>query len=1294
MSGTQARDVLQSLALISIVAIVYGSLVPFEQNGASISSSWHLLFDLQSFSHDTNSRTDWIVNLVLYVPTSLFLFGAWSQRVRGLLAVIVLWAAVVAVCGGVSLLVEFGQGFVNGRVSSLLDVARNTAGAAFGPLAWTLVGPTLTQILVGAFGSHPVAVPAQIRSWATRSTLPYLCLVLIANGLLTTQWRDSAGLISTASEASWLPFVHHFESGLVWSVSSALKYALLYLPAGVIGFALRGESTAGSPLTALRTVLSLVFGVVLSIEVVKLVIDGLRPDSSNAVIAVAATTVGWVVARLWFGREHRPPALSENLLRADIESVGIGSGLLRRSMFGAAAFLTGVLGFGIAATSSFVPLVLVVVLAAYSLLLARHRSAWLVLLPGLLPVLDVTPWTGIRVLTEFDAFVAVSIAFGLWRARRWVEEIRIVWPLRLGLVLLSISYAIGLVLGLWPIQPLDQGAFSDPFSHYAALPPAKAFLSAVLLIWMAVQDRRQGTDVARLFTVGMLLGLASVGVVSFWERLAYPGLLDFNREFRIAASFSSMNTGGGAVEAYLVLAIPFVVVGMIFFKHWGIRIGLIGLLLLSLYALMVTYARAGYGGLVVAWGVLGAMVLWKRFRLGGRIDARILALPLALIVVSAVVAVPVLGDRFARSRLATISDDWKTRISHWSEVNAMIPRDVGAHLFGVGLGRFPETFFFEGKGAAPSARFRFPTESGNTFLRLGVGAPLYVEQIVAVEPISKYELSFRARSATGKGVVNVLLCERTFFYSAGCESAVLQLDGEPGTWVRHEATVESWKLGSTPWYAHRPVKLAIENASGKVAVDVDDVRLGVSAGGNLVENGDFEQGGARWFHSSAHNHLPWHIKNLPLELLFGQGWFGLVAFVVFLVSVTARLMSNGGMFAVVVLASFAGFLAVGIFDSLLDAPRLLTLFYMTAGIAVVAVAEPVPRRRTAGVRSRSASTHESFERESLTTKSIEAEMGVGSLLPWREVVIGILALTAGGWLVTHAPFVPYNLRELPNPSRPLLALLVLSVFIYWIGAVPMLVSNWVARTRMGAVLLAPSLILHGLVAWMLLHFAVLPESIHDVVGSPVLGWPWEWERLMRVAALILMVSLGCGTGALLAVHLQRAGSVLATAGWSIGVAVLLPASYWIVVRHAATDNLVELIASHGAFWAWGFVVIWIALIGFHASVISAWFARPRASWFWLCVAVTIAAPAVGWWLLSAATSDVVTFEKQRFTALQFLLSMDRRNLAQGGELVLRYIVLHALAVGVLALVQRPVWRLQSVLSGRISGTPGGVSYGA
>jgi hypothetical protein len=73
-------------------------------------------------------------------------------------------------------------------------------------------------------------------------------------------------------------------------------------------------------------------------------------------------------------------------------------------------------------------------------------------------------------------------------------------------------------------------------------------------------------------------------------------------------------------------------------------------------------------------------------------------------------------------------------------------------------------------------------------------------------------------------------------------------------------------------------------------------------------------------------HLAWHIKSLPIAILFDQGWFGLLAFVSFIAAALyrcGRATWAGDVVSGTLLAALCGFLVVGVFDTLIDAPRFL-----------------------------------------------------------------------------------------------------------------------------------------------------------------------------------------------------------------------------------------------------------------------------------------------------------------------------------------------------------------------------------
>jgi O-antigen ligase len=74
-----------------------------------------------------------------------------------------------------------------------------------------------------------------------------------------------------------------------------------------------------------------------------------------------------------------------------------------------------------------------------------------------------------------------------------------------------------------------------------------------------------------------------------------------------------------------------------------------------------------------------------------------------------------------------------------------------------------------------------------------------------------------------------------------------------------------------------------------------------------------------------------------VQIFFEQGLAGLLAFGILVVIALARLTASawrGDLFATTLLAALGGFLLVGLFDSLFDAPRLTALFFLLLFLAL------------------------------------------------------------------------------------------------------------------------------------------------------------------------------------------------------------------------------------------------------------------------------------------------------------------------------------------------------------------------
>ncbi len=289
-------------------------------------------------------------------------------------------------------------------------------------------------------------------------------------------------------------------------------------------------------------------------------------------------------------------------------------------------------------------------------------------------------------------------------------------------------------------------------------------------------------------------------------------------------------------------------------------------------------------------------------------------------------------------------------------------------------------------------------------------------------------------------------------------------------------------------------------------------------------------------------------------------------------------------------------------------------------------------------------------------------------------VFGILVLTILGWAVTHSPLVPYNVRELVRMDHPVLSIFLLSAALYWICGAPVWFARRLSGRRRGPWVFPAFALLHGLGTWILLRSSVPMESIHDIVGSPVLGWPWEWELIGRFLALFSLVSLALTGGAVAAVALHVNGGGKPLLHWLAAAAVVFPLWHAVVVTWAATDNLTELMAGGGGPAASLFILLFLLIVSLAGSLLAAGLGG-RDRWAGLIGLVwTALSFPVAYLAISYGTESAVVKYGRTFSALQFLLSSDRASLAIGWSLFLRFFTAWAAATALLVLVQAPLFR--------------------
>ncbi|MGC2047648.1 MAG: VanZ family protein [Gallionella sp.] len=867
------------------------------------------------FAPGCGSECGWklIPEVIATVPLGILVAVALRPAQR----VPLLFAAAAGMLLG--LLIEGLQLTIASGISQGASIGSRTVG--------TLLGVWLAQ------SAHCIdwrRVRQFARGMIVLGTLPYLFILALLNHWFSGSWLSLSEGLARVGDQHFLPFYYYYYTSESVALVSMLYQAGIYLPVGVglwlWHWAGRSEkqryTLVGSAIAA---------GAIACVtEAGKLFITNQHPDPTNILIASVAAMAAYKLLNLLLAVTPSQSAVAAQLTLEPTEIARRPH--WSRMIAGVVALCTAIVA---AVTSPLDAGWTLPLLIVYVALLWWRPGSWLVWVLALLPLLDLTPWTGRLYWTEYDTVLLATIGIGYLRLNARMQP-ALGKPAGLLLTLFTLSAAISLGNGLWPLGALDLNAFATYTNSYNALRVAKGLFFALAFIPLLAREWDDPVRAVRRLAFGITLGLAAEVLYVLWERATFVGIFNFETGYRITGSFPGMHIGGAYIEGYLVTALPFVALWAWQQRHMWVTVLATGLFGLGAYCVMVTFSRGGQAAfalatLIILFGFVRLVLHDRTHRFFGFCAVIIIA------GVTVAVAWPVFSGKFSLSRLATIEQDSVIRTDHWADT-LNIFRMRNAPVFGVGLGTFPSAYYWGSSELSRPSTYAFVTQNGNTFLQLGSGETLYFEQPVAVAPERRYTLSMDLRSSSSNAALTLPVCEKALLYSFTCAWTTLQIKGLPDQWAHYESDFETKNFGPPNSLLARPVKLSIFNGHAGTLVDVDNVALLDSTGINLVRNGDFSEGMHHWFFSTD-SHLTWHIKNLYLHVLFEQGWFGLICFMMLVAYTIVRLLQrawNNAPPSLALFASLTAFLVVGMVDSLIDETRLGFLFYLLliAGLMV------------------------------------------------------------------------------------------------------------------------------------------------------------------------------------------------------------------------------------------------------------------------------------------------------------------------------------------------------------------------
>lgn len=447
-----------------------------------------------------------------------------------------------------------------------------------------------------------------------------------------------------------------------------------------------------------------------------------------------------------------------------------------------------------------------------------------------------------------------------------------------------------------------------------------------------------------------LMGIAVIGmpVVHMVRKAHRVGLLLFAAASGLVIGVGLALFAGYLPKGpYLLYALLFVPAAMFAYFPWLAAMPGSNFILTTAFATLfpVAVSVATYwGGDGATSGMLWALVVLAIVLAlvssatgeGATVNARAFAARLVVGTLSCAVAAVFLGGSYMGDRFSTSSSDVGGRLNHWSHATGLMQTEMD-FLFGKGLGRFPPNYYFAApEGALPGA-FRLRNEDGNNYLSLsgarhvlGWGEILRISQRLPLSSEGPFNVGFRIRTKA-EADIHLEVCEKHLLYNARCALASKRIKGQEGEWQSVELTLGGDNLEGFSVLTPRFKVFSIGVATPGGAVDLDDLKLATRFSSSFLVNGDFSDDMARWFFSSDRDHMPWHTKNLMVNVFFDQGLFGILTFGLLVVVALWSLNRSKGMhseLAPYLSSGICGFLIVGLFDSLIDVSRLALLFYL------------------------------------------------------------------------------------------------------------------------------------------------------------------------------------------------------------------------------------------------------------------------------------------------------------------------------------------------------------------------------
>lgn len=285
------------LTIAFLLFVIYGSYVPLTTRSLSLADALDVYARRMSRGISFESRSDWVANVMLFVPLGFLAAGSISvDRFRPVALI-----ALIPAMALLSAAIEFFQLWFPDRNTTPNDVAAETLGGIIGVVGWWAIGTPFTHRVRQVWANLGPG------DWAARALPFYLLFLVIAHGM-PFDLTLSPGLIK---RKFMLQFEPDYEAG--WPIvglsphssqlmEKALLHAVFFVPVGALLAFLPG--VAWRSRQGLGRVAASGLAICLGIELIQVIVVSAGAYASDVLLGTILVVAGWWSATR---RETIPP---------------------------------------------------------------------------------------------------------------------------------------------------------------------------------------------------------------------------------------------------------------------------------------------------------------------------------------------------------------------------------------------------------------------------------------------------------------------------------------------------------------------------------------------------------------------------------------------------------------------------------------------------------------------------------------------------------------------------------------------------------------------------------------------------------------------------------------------------------------------------------------------------------------------------------------------------------------------------------------------------------------------------